>query len=282
MPPSLHDLDAVSVRLSHGHRRAVDRQGRVRRTADLTVDCIERRTVKRADGEDQDEIWFKGHAAVFDVRTWIGGKRWGFWEEIAPGAFAECLARPDDVRFLVNHDPNRVLARNTSGTLTLAEDERGLAVEASIALTSHGRDQAILLERGDVTQMSFAFDMGDYEYTVDADEVSVYRHTRFEKLWDVASVTYPAYAEAEGGLRSLDRLMRDVADDELTAGLDDLELRIATAVRSELARAGVVPTAPQGDGGGASTDADRRQLRRRHLRTRTRAAALTTNPQQKG
>jgi hypothetical protein len=39
---------------------------------------------------------FVGHAAVFDVRTAIGNPlRWGFYEEIAPGAFTKTLSKGD-------------------------------------------------------------------------------------------------------------------------------------------------------------------------------------------
>jgi HK97 family phage prohead protease len=182
-----------------------------RRTIDLPVDAaghirrvapLDQRAVTRADGDPDAAIGFKGHAAVFNTRTWIGSKRWGFWEEIAPGAFTKSLGE-SDVRFLINHDPNLILARmahTAKDTLALVEDEIGLAVDADMAPTSYGRDLAISLERSDVTQMSFAFDMIAYEWSYLADGTELLRHTEVS-LWDVSPVTYPAYVETDAGLR---------------------------------------------------------------------------------
>ena len=95
----------------------------------------------------------EGHAAVFDS---LSVELWGFFEEIAPGAFADSIEAGDDVRALFNHDPNYVLGRSRNGTLRLAEDEVGLRVEFEPPDTQQARDVVTLIERGDVNQMSFA------------------------------------------------------------------------------------------------------------------------------
>ena len=51
----------------------------------------------------------------------------GFFEQIDPHAFDECLASNVDCRALWNHDANHVLGRTTAGTLRLAADSTGLA-----------------------------------------------------------------------------------------------------------------------------------------------------------
>lgn len=178
-----------------------------RRTVDIPVDgngrlrsvaTLDSRSIVRAAGDDE-PIGFRGHAAVFSTRTWIGSKRWGFWEEIAPGAFAKAIV-DGDVRMLHNHDPNLLLARNKSGTLRLSEDAVGLAVEADMAPTSYARDLAISLEREDTTQMSFGFVPIDYEWRVNTDDTETLIHREVE-LWDVSTVTYPAYVETDAALR---------------------------------------------------------------------------------
>lgn len=155
----------------------------------------------------------RGHAAVFDTPTMIGPVGVGFEEVIAPGAFKRTLDQGADVRFLFNHNPDLVLARTKSGTLKLHEDRVGLAVEAQLAPTSVGRDLAILLERGDVSQMSFGFRVVQDKWdTVKRDGVTVERRTVLEaQLLDVSGVTYPAYDETDLALReaTLARELRD-------------------------------------------------------------------------
>src|SRR5664280_2242013 len=157
-------------------------------------------------------IGFAGHAAVFDQRTSIGNPlSWGFYEQIAPGAFTKTIQEAD-VRFLIDHDPSLLLARTKSGTLRLSEDKAGLVADADLAPTTYGRDLAILLERGDVSQMSFGFQVvaGKDDWTVeqvetnDGNSVDVeVRTIREVKLFDVSVVTFPAYEGTDAQLRSM-------------------------------------------------------------------------------
>lgn len=196
MPRAIPDMQSRTLHLETGKRAIdlpVDGSGHVRRLAKL-----DRKACTRS-ATPSDPIGFDGHAALFNNRTWIGGKRWGFWEEIAPGAFAKTITEAD-VRMLLNHDPNFLLARNKSGTLRLSEDTAGLAVDADMAPVSYALDLAVLLDRGDLNQMSFAFDMISYEWTELEDGSELLRHLEVS-LWDVAPVTYPAYADTDAGLR---------------------------------------------------------------------------------
>lgn len=144
---------------------------------------------------------FKGYAAVFKQKTWIGDARLGWWEQVAPGAFTRAIEE-DDVRFLVDHDPARVLARTAAGTLRLAEDKHGLRVEAEMAPTSYAHDLAVLLERGDVNQMSFGFT--PREEGVSYDSKANLRTLTDVSLWDVSAVAFPAYEGTEAALRSIE------------------------------------------------------------------------------
>jgi uncharacterized protein len=157
----------------------------------------------RASGDATAPV-FEGHAALFNDRTLIGNKRYGFYEELAPGAFKKTLQEAD-VRFLFNHDPNLILGRNKAGTLTLSEDKQGLFSEAPLDLRyGHAQTVAVGLERGDLTQMSFAFDPITWERSENVDDgLTIYRHTEV-RLWDVSVVTYPAYTNTDAGLRTGD------------------------------------------------------------------------------
>jgi HK97 family phage prohead protease len=148
----------------------------------------------RAEG---DTISVSGYAAVFNSETIIGGK---YREQIAPGAFTNAIGR-DDVMFLINHD-GLPMARTKSGTLTLAEDERGLYMSAELD-SSDPDVRAIVpkMKRGDLDKMSFAFSP-EVQSWDDSGDMPL-RTIRQASLYDVSIVTYPAYQDTDIGLRSL-------------------------------------------------------------------------------
>lgn len=140
-----------------------------------------------------------GYAAVFGSETNIGGM---FTEVIQRGAFKDAIGR-DDVVFLINHE-GLPLARTSSGTLKLTEDDHGLRME-TVLEASDPDVQSILtkMKRGDLNKMSFAFYPEEQEWD---DERSIPRRTiKRAALDDVSIVTRPAYDTTEIGLRSLTR-----------------------------------------------------------------------------
>lgn len=142
-----------------------------------------------------------GYGSVFDV---LSEPMWGFREIIRPGAFDEVLG--DDVRGLFNHDANFVLGRTVAATMTLTVDDRGLHYDIIAPETPTIRDLVIApMQRGDITQSSFAFRVapgGDNWYE-DDDGVIIREITKVGRLYDVSPVTYPAYQAADSSVRSL-------------------------------------------------------------------------------
>jgi HK97 family phage prohead protease len=129
-----------------------------------------------------------GHAAMFNQLSENLG---GFREQIKPGAFAAAITT-DDVRALFNHNPDYVLGRSKSGTLTMQEDAQGLAIEIIPPDTQVARDLLVSMERGDINQMSFGFRVkaGGQEWGEDANG-NIIRTLTDLQLFDVSPVTFP-------------------------------------------------------------------------------------------
>ncbi len=118
----------------------------------------------------------------------------GFRERTQPGVFEETI-RVDDIMALWQHDRSAPLGRNRAGTLELAEDNEGLTFVIDTPDTAVGRDLITLIERGDVSGMSFSFQtLSDAWDMVDGEEIRTLIKAR---LLDVSPVTFPAYPETD-------------------------------------------------------------------------------------
>jgi HK97 family phage prohead protease/HK97 family phage major capsid protein len=134
-----------------------------------------------------DEMILEGYASVFNQETDLGH----FREVIKPGAFDDVL--DNDVRALINHDPNLVLGRTTNGTLELSVDERGLKYRVKLGNQTYARDFYESVKRGDINQSSFAFTIDQQSWNEERTLRSV---DKVRTLLDVSPVTYPAYSQA--------------------------------------------------------------------------------------
>lgn len=138
-----------------------------------------------------------GYAAVFNTWTDIYG--W-FKESIRPGAFTKTI-NENDIRALINHDEDLVLGRNKAKpnpTLKLREDSKGLAIEIIPPDTTYSNDLLISMRRGDITQMSFGFQVNKAETDFEKDERILIDVT----LFDVSIVTFPAYPTTSAEVRA--------------------------------------------------------------------------------
>ena len=108
-------------------------------------------------GENNETIIF-GYAAKYNVRSKLlveGGK--AFYEIIRSGAFVEGIANSRDIVMVLDHDKNELLARTKSNTLQLRSDDTGLYFEFAMPNTTRGRDTLEMINRGDISELSFAF-----------------------------------------------------------------------------------------------------------------------------
>jgi len=185
---------------------------------------------------------FTGYAAVFNSDS----EPLPFIERIAPGAFAKSLRSKNKVNLYMNHDSTLLLASTRSGALRLTEDSKGLAVEADLPQTSIGKDLSILMQRGDVDQMSFGFSVpsGGDKWGNDG----MTRELRQVRLHEVSVLTgFPAYSATSASVRSFDALaVRAGVDvDQLSTAIVALETgQTLTADQGALLRETVAKLEP--------------------------------------
>lgn len=153
----------------------------------------------------------RGYAAVYDTPT-TRQREYAGTETIARGAFNALLK--DDVIAAVNHDPNQLLGRSSSGTLRLSSDDHGLLFELDLPDTQLGRDVRTLVARGDLAGCSFCAEVGQ----VDRVEGGVV-HRTFARLVDVSVVAFPAYPETSV-------VARHASEQTLRAQLATIRLRV--------------------------------------------------------
>lgn len=153
--------------------------------------------------EEGEEKRLEGYFAVFGdtYELWPGAT-----ESIDPHAFDGALA--DDIRALIDHESRLVLGRTSAGTLRLSVDGKGLW--GSILINPDDQDAVSLyarVQRGDVSQCSFGFDILEEETTETKGpdgQWLVHWTIRKVKLYEVSVVTFPAYKDTEISARQED------------------------------------------------------------------------------
>ena len=150
----------------------------------------------RKDGETPH---ISGYFSVFNSNYEIFK---GCTESIAPGAFTDELH--SDVRALVDHDTRLVLGRTTAGTLELREDEKGLWGDIAVnPKDSEAMNCWARVERGDVSQCSFGFNILDEEHEEREDGTHHFTIKKV-KLFEVSVCTFPAYEDTAVSARKAD------------------------------------------------------------------------------
>lgn len=185
----------------------------------------------REAGDGTGPLHFTGYASVYErgyeMWDWFGP----YTEVVSAGAGAATLARSDlDVPLVLQHSSLRRIARTTTGTLFLSEDDTGLLTDAP-ALDREDQDVAYIapkLRAGLIDEMSFMFRI---ERGIWSPDYTEYRIEQYEiHRGDVAIVGYGANPWTAGaGLRSQDSVL------EIIRSLDEPSARAALAeLRSRL------------------------------------------------
>jgi HK97 family phage prohead protease len=173
----------------------------------------------RAGEASSDGMSFTGYAAVFNSPS----EPLPFTEVIREGAFKRSLKARNEIKLFMNHNTDVVLGSTRSGTLQLSEDSRGLLAQAQLPDTSAGRDLSVLMQRGDVSSMSFGFSVPPKGDSWSSDGAT--RELNQVRLHEVSIVTgFPAYEATTASVRSLDILAQRTAVD--VDALSDAILRL--------------------------------------------------------
>ena len=144
-----------------------------------------------------------------------------FVERICKGAFFRALERNDDVKILLNHDPNRVLGSQKQGNLELNEDNIGLHARATIT------DPEVVkkAKAGDLVGWSFGFYDREVEQKRDEDGFPLRDvvDLDLEEVSILDNTTTPAY---DGTLVSVRSDNKSIYYGETFA--DDIQIREET------------------------------------------------------
>ncbi len=142
----------------------------------------------------------KGIAAPFGKLSEDLG---GFRERVFPGAFrASIRGERRDVAAMREHNPERLLGRQSSGTLKFRETREGLQVSISPPNTEFGRQTVEEIRRGDLHSMSIGFVAVNVSWAREGGQDI--RELRDVDLFDVSVVAFPAYPDTAVAVRSLE------------------------------------------------------------------------------
>ena len=139
-----------------------------------------------------------GYAAIFNSEADLGG----FVEVVRNGAFRKSLEGGSNIRALYHHDGAALLGTTRGGTLQLREDAKGLAFELALPDTTHGKDLAILVGRGDVAGCSFGFRVAPGGDRWEQRGATLVRELLNVDLVEITLTSDPAYQDTTVAMRS--------------------------------------------------------------------------------
>ena len=149
-----------------------------------------------------------GYAAIFNSEADLGG----FVEVVRNGAFRKSLEGGTNIRALYHHQGDALLGTTRGGTLKLKEDANGLAFELALPDTTHGRDLAILVDRGDVAGCSFGFRVRDGGDRWEQRGGQLVRELLDVDLAEITLTSDPAYSDTTVAMRSKPAQLRVHSD----------------------------------------------------------------------
>lgn len=171
---------------------------------------------------DSKDNVIEGYAIRFNTVSEIlydKEKRRFFREIIDKEAITQELIDNSDIKFLFNHDKERLLARRNKGqgSLNVEVRDEGVYFSFECPNTTVGNDLKEMIRRNEVTTCSFAFVDGDnIEWDFSDREIPTRTVKSVRGIYDLSAVLDAAYSQTEISCRSLDEMMEaQTKQDEL-------------------------------------------------------------------
>ena len=174
-----------------------------------------------------DSVEIEGYVNAVERKSRPLMSRMGkFVERICKGAFKRAIERNDDVRLLLNHDPNKDLGGTKDGNLELSEDNIGLHARATIT----DPDVVRKARNGELRGWSFGFMDRDVEHKRDEDGMPL-RDVKDLDLQEVSLLDRtktPAYDGTLVSVRSDDAVLLGESFE------DDIQIREVEETKKEV------------------------------------------------
>ena len=150
---------------------------------------------RAAEGSNAEKV-IEGYFALYEQETELFD---GVYEIITKGAFDNTLN--NDIRALWNHNSQYVLGRSKNGSLEMKADDKGLFGTIKLPNTQYAQDLHELVQRGDIDQCSFGFNILGEDLEELANGGYRWRINEID-LHEISVVTFPAYENTTVQARS--------------------------------------------------------------------------------
>lgn len=181
---------------------------------------------------EQNDNIIEGYAIRFNCTSNVlydKEKRRFFREIIDKEAITQELIDNSDIKFLFNHDKERLLARRNKGqgSLNVEVRDEGVYFSFEIPDTTIGNDLKEMIKRGEVTTCSFAFVDGDnIQWDFSDREIPTRIVKSIRGLFDLSAVFDAAYSQTEISCRSLDEMIEAQTDETWKQELNNYRQRL--------------------------------------------------------
>ena len=150
-----------------------------------------------------------------------------FREVITPGAVSQELLDRSDIKLLLNHNRDQMLARNNKGKGSLKVElrEDGVYFNFTTPNTTLGHDTAEMIKREDICGCSFAFTDKDAVWDFTDREMPLRTVTNITGLYDLSIVYQPAYDQTSVNARSIEEAeqsTKEVVEEDKEDKVEDI------------------------------------------------------------